>query len=600
MPVIPMCLVNGSEGIGTGWSSSVPNFNPRDIIRNIRHLIKEEPQEKLVPFYFGFSGRIEEDCKKPGSYTVYGQIERTDDTTLCITELPIRKWTQDYKEFLEGLMIVEEKGKKADKSEAKDGSEDKTKDAKREPDIKDFRENHTDTTVSFTITATKEKIDAFELEKGGLCGKFKLASKISTTNMHLFDENCHIMKFDTPESILEKFFNLRLSYYDKRKDHLLNIMRRELLMISNKARFIQEVCDGVVVINNRKRSDILSDLKKRNYELFPKEIKKSKSSQVSDPSDDEANDHGPADSELSKGYDYLLGMKMWSLTLEKVQELKKQLQDKTHELSILEMQPPSAIWETDLQAIEIALDERDKYHAAAAEEENKAQMKNNKRKAVKTAKRSKAKSLEDEDESEFETQFLKKKSGAPKVQPLGILVDLSESTTKIQTMGSSKSAIMKGSMSSGKAALSLKHDDSDSDVELSLIDRVQKKMNSSSHQLIPSTAPTNPKKSPRRDEEDMNFDAYDFEPASLTPAPKKGKMNKTKASGTSNKEKVSVPKAVRRAIAVDSSSEDDDSVVVDMSAVVEKPTSRGRSVRERKAVTYTIDLGSDDDDSDFD
>merc|ERR1711957_803095 len=123
MPVIPMILVNGSEGIGTGWSTSVPNFCPRQIISNIRHLINGEEVEKMEPHYYGYTGKIEVDSKKAQTYNVMGKVERKDDTTLHVSELPLKKWTQDYKVFLEGMI---------------------TSDGKKDADLKDFKENHTD------------------------------------------------------------------------------------------------------------------------------------------------------------------------------------------------------------------------------------------------------------------------------------------------------------------------------------------------------------------------------------------------------------------------------------------------------------------------
>jgi len=93
MPVIPMVLVNGSSGIGTGWSSSVLNYDPRAIMANVRHLVAGEEQEKLVTYYYGYTGEIvAETGKRKGSYAVKGKIERTSDTTLLITELPLKKW----------------------------------------------------------------------------------------------------------------------------------------------------------------------------------------------------------------------------------------------------------------------------------------------------------------------------------------------------------------------------------------------------------------------------------------------------------------------------------------------------------------------------
>jgi len=158
-----MVLVNGSDGIGTGWSSTVSNYNPREIIANLRRKIHGEDVVKMHPYYAGFVGDIIP--HQDGSnlkYVNQGKIERVNDTTILISELPLMKWTQDYKVFLEG-MITGVENKKGGRSE---------------PEITDFKENHTETTVSFTITAAKEKIDQFEKEKNGLLGKFKLSGNI--------------------------------------------------------------------------------------------------------------------------------------------------------------------------------------------------------------------------------------------------------------------------------------------------------------------------------------------------------------------------------------------------------------------------------------
>ena len=252
MPVIPLVLVNGCEGIGTGWSSFVPNYDPRLIIENIRRLIKGEETIKMSPHYYGFTGNIEQDSTKTKCYHVSGKAERIDDTSIFISELPIKKWTQDYKVFLESMITGEKKG----------------------PEIKDFKENHTDSTVSFTIEATKEKIDEFEEEKnGGLMGKLKLSTTINCSNMNLFDNDGRITKFSSPESIIKIFYVKRLQFYVLRKANLLKKMRREQLILSNKARFIEEVCNEELIVSNRKRADILSNLKEAYYDLFPQEKK---------------------------------------------------------------------------------------------------------------------------------------------------------------------------------------------------------------------------------------------------------------------------------------------------------------------------------------
>ena len=116
MPIIPTVLVNGSEGIGTGWSTFIPNYNPRDIIANIRRLLNGEAMVPMDPWYHKFNGTIQRTARKDTgiTYTVSGTIEivneesaieasEGEDVILRITELPVRKWTQDYKEFLSSL-----------------------------------------------------------------------------------------------------------------------------------------------------------------------------------------------------------------------------------------------------------------------------------------------------------------------------------------------------------------------------------------------------------------------------------------------------------------------------------------------------------------
>lgn len=107
VPVIPMLLVNGADGIGSGWSSNVPNFNPSDIIANIRRMINDEDVVPMVPYYHGFTGEIK--STGGGKYSVQGRIERLDDETLLISELPVKKWTQDYKEMLEKMITGDDK-----------------------------------------------------------------------------------------------------------------------------------------------------------------------------------------------------------------------------------------------------------------------------------------------------------------------------------------------------------------------------------------------------------------------------------------------------------------------------------------------------------
>lgn len=115
IPIIPMVLINGADGIGTGWSTKVPNYNPREVITNLRRMMNGEELMPMLPFYRGFTGTIEEldTCR----FVVSGVCGVVDESgTVEITELPVRTWTQNYKEnVIEPMHTGTEKSEKATK-----------------------------------------------------------------------------------------------------------------------------------------------------------------------------------------------------------------------------------------------------------------------------------------------------------------------------------------------------------------------------------------------------------------------------------------------------------------------------------------------------
>ena len=185
VPIVPMVLINGSEGIGTGWSTSIPTFNPREIVANLRRMISGELAEPMVPWFRGFTGDVVAKVgKDSANYTVSGRIEQIDATTVVISELPVGKWTTDYKQMLEGMVI---------------GSAPASKEEGAAPVpqiIKSFRENHTDTDVLFTVVLPPERMTEILQDKGGLHKRFKLDGSVATSNMHIFDQQNRIKKFE--------------------------------------------------------------------------------------------------------------------------------------------------------------------------------------------------------------------------------------------------------------------------------------------------------------------------------------------------------------------------------------------------------------------
>ena len=157
---------------------------------------------------------------------ILGIMEQIDDSTIIIKELPVATWTNNYKQFLESMIIG---NTTATTAATNRNNEDGTNNAAAQPVpaiIKDFKENHTDTTVLFTVTLPPEKLQECIDDKNGIYRKFKLETTVSTSNMHLFDLNSTIHKYDNATDILYAFYDVRISFYDKRKAYLLGMFYR--------------------------------------------------------------------------------------------------------------------------------------------------------------------------------------------------------------------------------------------------------------------------------------------------------------------------------------------------------------------------------------
>jgi DNA topoisomerase-2 len=229
-PIIPLVAANGATGIGVGWSTSVPNYNPRELIANVRRQLKGEPMQKQAPWYRNFKGTIKELDEKEGKYECCGTAVKRGRTRLEISELPVQRWTQDYKEWLLEQLPKGDDARKAT--------------------ISDVREYHTENSVHFVLSMTPDKLA--EADRRGLQKVFHLKSSISTTNMWLFDPNGKIKKYETLEDIIKDFMKVRMGCYKKRKAFMLEKMNRQLDLIDNKLRFVQLVVSETLEVEGRK------------------------------------------------------------------------------------------------------------------------------------------------------------------------------------------------------------------------------------------------------------------------------------------------------------------------------------------------------------
>lgn len=228
MPVIPMVLVNGTEGIGTGFSCYVPPFNPTDIKENITNFMNGRELKKMKPWFRGFRGRIFEDeaigWVTEGVWQVVG-------TTVKVIELPPGRWTQDYKEHLD--ILIDKKI------------------------ITSFTNNSTTEDVDFLIQGYEGKDIVKDL---------KLQKTVRCTNMHLFHPTKGICKYNTPEDILSDFMDLRVDYYTKRKAQLIESTKVRSNICSHRAQFVKKVIEGAIVVFRKKKRDLECEI----GQTFPK------------------------------------------------------------------------------------------------------------------------------------------------------------------------------------------------------------------------------------------------------------------------------------------------------------------------------------------
>jgi len=296
IPVIPMILVNGSEGIGTGYSTNIPCYNPDEIIANLKRLIDSNGKAelfKMMPWYKNFKGSIE--LESEHKYITTGVYKRINTTTIEITELPIGKWTQVYKEFLETLIESNE--------------------------IIDYKNNCDEALINFKVVMQKTVIDDL-IDKNELVKKLKLTSTINTSNMHVFDEDCKIRKVSCPEEIIFRFYNIRKNHYIKRKSYLIEKLNAELQLLNSKIKFIKYVINEKIIVFNKKKDFIIKQISE--FDLI----------------------------KVNNSWDYLLDLKIHFLTSEKILELEKKMENMEDELKTLKITSISDTWNSELFALD--------------------------------------------------------------------------------------------------------------------------------------------------------------------------------------------------------------------------------------------------------
>lgn len=337
MPVLPMVLVNGCEGIGTGYSTYIPPYNPKDIIANLLRLLEDKQTLKMMPYYHNFNGILEE--VEEGSYITKGKWERTGDTQIKITELPVGSWVTTYKEFLESLI-------ETTSSNSKTNTKSTTKKSKsRNIQLKDVKNKTRDENndICFIIDF-KFSEDLDELINTNTLEKyFKLTKLFNTNNMYLFNDELILSKYNNVNDIILDFYDIRLEYYNLRKEYLVKRLTKELLILNSKVRFINEYIDGTLDINRKTKDYIVSLLEQRNFPKITDDNLTSNDNELQNNLSDQTEN-----TESQGSYDYLIRMQLVSLSSEKIVELERQRDNKSQELSHLQSKSNKDLWKDDL------------------------------------------------------------------------------------------------------------------------------------------------------------------------------------------------------------------------------------------------------------
>lgn len=289
LPILPMILVNGTKGIGTGFSTDIPCFHPVQLIDYIQHkLVDKTYTSDFVPFYQGFQGTIEKDGDRrfitKGNYTIDKQV-------ITITELPIGVWNEDYILHLEKCMDI----------------------------LKDYKDQSTDKNVYFKLTLKKP------MEESDIIKTFKLSTTLSINNMNLFDHNDKLKHYNEVYEICDDFICARLDYYEKRRLHLIQILKEEMEVLKNKCNYINELLNDTLDLRKKTNHYICDILEKKKY------------------------------TKINDSYNYLIKMSMDSVCQENVDSLNKQFNEKQSEYDKMWNTSHKDIWKDELEQLKKVL-----------------------------------------------------------------------------------------------------------------------------------------------------------------------------------------------------------------------------------------------------
>ena len=380
-PIIPMILVNGSNGVGYGYSSNIPSYNPIDVINNLMRNIEGKDIKEMIPYYFGFTGTIEKikltDKQKQSlknknkthyvSYKMIGTYEIIDEDTVLITEIPVvgkKASIKQYVRFLEKRLINGNTTVKKEKD---------TKKKKKEAEkiFVSVKESCGNNTINIRVKFANNILQKLNREgEDAIIKALGLSATINTSNMHLYDEFSRLTRYETIDEIYGDFYKYRLKMYKKRKAYLLKKIFNEMNIAKYKVKFIKEIVEETFIISKRKKDSIIKELKEKKYPMLhtdldaidPKELEDEDIKNENENEKNEDDENKVKDDETHKklsikSYSYLTDMKLFSLTYEKMEKLKTEYDNKKIEYEYYENITEKDLWKKELKELIIKYNE---------------------------------------------------------------------------------------------------------------------------------------------------------------------------------------------------------------------------------------------------
>jgi DNA topoisomerase II len=290
---------------------------------------------ELEPYYEGFKGEIIRLTDALGEvsqkYLIKGCYEKIGDNAVRVTELPVGMWTLDFKQHLENLADASLLDKKSKTTPTATTTKSKVK-SKKKPLVKDYIDMSTDTTVDITVTFQTGDLAKLLDNKHNVGGEecnavektLKLYTTVSIANMHSFNAEEQLTKYESVNDIIFDYFTVRLDKYDERRDYLISKLEKELNVLSNKVRYIRENLDDTIDLRRKSKTEVNDMLQERNYDQI----------------------NGDED------YHYLVRMPMDSVTVDNVNKLQAKHDDIEAQLLVLTDTTAKQMWLNELNILE--------------------------------------------------------------------------------------------------------------------------------------------------------------------------------------------------------------------------------------------------------